>query len=110
MRQGELLGFRWQDVNLTFGTISIQQTFYRLGKKHLFKQPKRAKSRRMVAIAPALVEELRQGVHPKVVQERLGHSGIAITMDVYSHVLPGMQEQAARTLEARLLGVTGTGD
>jgi integrase len=38
---------------------------------------------------------LRAGVHPKVVQERLGHSNISITMDTYSHVLPDMQESAA---------------
>lgn len=46
---------------------------------------------------------LQQGEHPKIVSERLGHSGVGITMDTYSHVLPGMQEQAAR-LEARLFG------
>lgn len=38
---------------------------------------------------------LQAGVHPKVVQERLGHSSIATTMNVYSHVLPGMQSEAA---------------
>ena len=38
---------------------------------------------------------LSQNVHPKVVQERLGHSNIGITLDTYSHVLPGLQEAAA---------------
>ena len=38
---------------------------------------------------------LKQGVHPKIVQERLGHAGIAITLDLYSHVTPGLQEAAA---------------
>ena len=38
---------------------------------------------------------LQAGVHPKVVGERLGHSSIAITLDTYSHVLPGLQEEAA---------------
>ena len=38
---------------------------------------------------------LKQGVHPKIVQERLGHSTIAITLDTYSHVAPGLQEAAA---------------
>lgn len=47
---------------------------------------------------------LGQGVHPKVVQERLGHSTIAMTLDTYSHVMPGMQRQAALALEERLLG------
>jgi site-specific recombinase XerD len=38
---------------------------------------------------------LSQGVHPKVVQERLGHSQISVTLDTYSHVLPTMQVEAA---------------
>jgi integrase len=38
---------------------------------------------------------LQAGVHPKVVQERLGHSSIAITLDTYSHAIPAMQEDAA---------------
>ena len=38
---------------------------------------------------------LKQNVRPKVVQERLGHATIATTLDIYSHVLPGMQEEAA---------------
>lgn len=45
---------------------------------------------------------LRQGVHPKVVSERLGHSRIGITMDLYSHVLPGMQDEAAKQLDSTL--------
>jgi len=49
---------------------------------------------------------LKQGVLPKVVQERLGHSSPAFTMAVYSHVLPGMQEEAAQRLAVRLLGKT----
>ncbi|MFC2008661.1 site-specific integrase [Chloroflexota bacterium] len=42
---------------------------------------------------------LTAGVHPKVVSERLGHSNIAVTMDTYSHVLPGLQEAAAHALD-----------
>ena len=45
---------------------------------------------------------LKQGVHPKIVSERLGHSNIAITLDTYSHVLPGMQESAIEALDASL--------
>ncbi len=173
MRQGELLGLRWQDVDFTLGTASVQQTFYRLGGQQVFKEPKSAKARRAVALPPVLVEELRglreeqaerqrllgpeyedhsllfcqadgkplharnivrgdfrrvtervgvlhirfhdlrhthashllqQGVNPKVVQERLGHATPAFTLHVYGHVLPGMQEEAARVFEARLLG------
>ena len=42
---------------------------------------------------------LAQGVHPKIVQERLGHSQISITLDTYSHVLPSMQRDAAQRLD-----------
>ena len=42
---------------------------------------------------------LKQGVHPKVVSERLSHSTIGITMDTYTHVLPNMQKEAAQLLE-----------
>lgn len=170
MRQGELMGLRWKDVDLTLGIASIQQTLYRLGKVVVTKEPKSVRSRR-AALPPMLVNTLRmaqeeqiacrrglgqayednnlvfcqpngrplhahnvtqrdmprvakragvprirfhdlrhchatlllqQGVHPKVVQERLGHSTISMTLDTYSHVVPGMQEQAAVDLEKRL--------
>ena len=45
---------------------------------------------------------LQQGVHPKIVQERLGHSSVATTLDIYSHVLPGLQEAAARRFDEGL--------
>ena len=38
---------------------------------------------------------LKAGVHPKIVSERLGHASVGITLDTYSHVLPGLQEAAA---------------
>lgn len=41
---------------------------------------------------------LKSGTHPKVVQERLGHSSIQVTMDIYSSVLPGMQREAVERL------------
>jgi integrase len=47
---------------------------------------------------------LQAGVHPKVVAERLGHSSVRITLDVYSHVTAGMQEDAAARV-ARLVGL-----
>jgi integrase len=45
---------------------------------------------------------LGRGVNPKVVSELLGHSTVAITLDLYSHVLPTMQEAAATALEAAI--------
>ena len=47
---------------------------------------------------------LAAGVPAKVVSERLGHANIAITMDTYSHVLPGLDAQAADTVARRILG------
>ena len=41
---------------------------------------------------------LQEGVHPKVVQELLGHSQISVTMDTYSHVLPTLQQDAAQKM------------
>ena len=45
---------------------------------------------------------LGQGVHPKIVSERLGHSRVGITLDLYSHVTPTMQRQAVESMEAVL--------
>jgi integrase len=45
---------------------------------------------------------LGSGVHPKVASERLGHSKIGITLDLYSHVLPGMEADAAERVDAAL--------
>ncbi len=41
---------------------------------------------------------LTAGVNPKVVSERLGHASVVITLDTYSHVMPSMQEDAARQI------------
>ena len=46
---------------------------------------------------------IANGVPVKVVSERLGHSGVAITQDLYTHVLPNMQQQAADAVD-NLLG------
>jgi integrase len=48
---------------------------------------------------------LRQGVHPKIVQERLGHSRISVTLDTYSHVTAGLQAAAALRFEESLAPV-----
>jgi integrase len=45
---------------------------------------------------------LANGVHPKVASERLGHSKIGITLDLYSHVMPGMQADAASRVDDAL--------
>lgn len=45
---------------------------------------------------------LGQGLHPKIVSEMLGHSTIAITLDLYSHITPTMQREAASVMDAIL--------
>ena len=45
---------------------------------------------------------LAEGTHPKIAQERLGHSSVGITLDLYSHVLPGMQGDAVARVDAKL--------
>lgn len=47
---------------------------------------------------------LKQGIHPKIVSERLGHSSIRVTLDTYSHVVPGLQKAAADQFGKMLFG------
>jgi integrase len=48
---------------------------------------------------------LTAGIPAKVISERLGHAGIAITLDRYSHVLPSVDEHAAATVANLILGI-----
>ena len=176
MRQGELLGLKWSDVDLENRRLSIQRTLTRInnGKHVTLGDPKTRKSRRTVGLTPQAVDALRRhlarqmadierlgdsyqdqglvfstkvgtpinpsnlrqrslapllkraglphirfhdlrhtcatlllgkGVHPKFVQELLGHATIAITLDTYSHVLPSMGDQAATAMQ-EVLGQT----
>ncbi len=43
------------------------------------------------------------GVHPKIAQERLGHASVQVTLEIYSHVAPGLQEKAAARFDERVL-------
>jgi len=45
---------------------------------------------------------LSSGIHPNIASERLGHSKVGIALDLYSHVMPGMQEDAAARIDAAL--------
>ena len=47
---------------------------------------------------------LKQDVHAKIVQEILGHSNISVTLDTYSHVLPGMKEDSMKKIQAIVAG------
>ena len=48
-------------------------------------------------------------MHPKIVSERLGHASVAITLDTYSHVLPGLQEAAVAQFGEGLRGALEAG-
>jgi integrase len=50
---------------------------------------------------------LASGVHPKIASERLGHATVGLTLDTYSHVIPGMQEDAVARIDAAFAGTVG---
>ena len=166
MRRGELLGLKWDDVDLENATVRVRRTLTRIdnGRRLALGPPKNKKSRRTVRLTERAVEALRshlerqlaeiealgdlykdqglvftteagtlinpsnlrqrslasllkraglpqitfhdlrhtcasllfqKNVHPKFVQELLGHASVAITLDTYSHMLPGMGGEAA---------------
>jgi integrase len=171
MRRGELVGLKWEYVNLDAQTLAVTNTLQRINGMGIVEGgPKSRRSRRQIALgneATRLLTEVRTrqlekrlsagplwedrgyvfcqdngrslhpdkvsnkfkqivdenalphlslkglrhahatlllsaGIHPKVVSERLGHSRISVTMDIYSHVMPGMQEEAARAVDEAL--------
>jgi integrase len=178
MRRGELLGLKWQDLDLEKGTLQVRRILTRIpsklpGKGFEETEPKTDKARRRIVLPPFATEALKQHrvrqkeaklkagpawqehdyvfctslgthlnptkdvldvlksllkkaglphvrfhdlrhssatmllemkVHPKVVQEILGHSQISMTMDIYSHVLPTMQEEAMSKINEAFQG------
>lgn len=184
MRRGELLGLRWQDVDIARSRVHVRQSVT-VGKKGapIFQEPKTPKARRVIPIpvevATALHQHrvqqnkarlacgpawrdhdlvftvadggpinpgnllrnmraiiakinkdakkdderlpvltihalrhthatllLQQGQNAKVIQERLGHANISMTLSTYAHVLPNMQEEAADAIGAMFFGET----
>jgi integrase len=167
LRQAELLGLRWRDIDLDMLSISVSQVLYKRGGVCIFKEPKTEHSRRRVAMTPKLALYLRaykaereslywhqgrpltlddlvftsqegkpvnpstlthtfsklargaglervrfhdlrhtfaslmllRGAKPKVISEALGHASVAFTMDTYSHIISGMQEDAMALLD-----------
>jgi integrase len=103
--QARLAGDAWQPNDLIFpSTIGTP-----IEPRNLYRHFRRLLDR---AGLPAIrFHDLRHtsatlllecGVHPKVVQERLGHSSINLTLDTYSHVAPHMQRRAADLIEAQI--------
>jgi integrase len=168
LRQGELLGLKWEDVDFEAKTLSVRRTLSAAKEGPIFTTPKSAKSRRRLTLTESAVEALKghrerqseekvmvggtwrdqdlvfcsvvgtpmsrhnlhnrsfkpllkraglpnirfhdlrhtcatlllkKGTHPKIVQELLGHATVFITLDTYSHVLPGMDGEAAAGME-----------
>jgi integrase len=170
LRQGEVLGLRWQDIDLEAADLRVSKQLQRVDGKLQLVAPKTSRSRRTLAVPSSIVRSLRehrdrqeqekaqegsrwvetdlvftnvqgkpldaslvskqfhqhlelaglaqrrfhdlrhscatlllvQGVAPRVVMEVLGHSQIAMTMNTYSHVIPELQWQAARRMDALL--------
>jgi integrase len=102
-----LAGSIWHDEDLVFCRAdgqpldpdSVSQSFERLSA-HAGLPRIRLHDARHTAASLLLAA----GVHPKVVQERLGHATIATTLDTYSHVLPRLAEDAAERLAAAIDG------
>ena len=98
-----LMGAGWTDTNLVFchvdGTMLHPERFTRGFSNAIHR----------LGLPPIRLHDLRHGwatlalqagVHPKIVQERLGHANIGITLDTYSHVVAGLHEDAAEQVAA----------
>jgi integrase len=162
MRQGELLGLQWPDIDLAQATLSVKRSLINISGTPTTGEPKSAAGRRAITLPELAVQALRdhrkrmlaegltaslwvfcdtqggpiqkrnlvrrsfkpllkkaglpdirfhdlrhtaatlllaKGVHPKVVQERLGHSSVNLTLDTYSHLMPALQRDAADKLD-----------
>jgi integrase len=98
-----LIGKGWRDLDLIFPRADgspedVNNLSKRFGalRKRLGIEGLRVHDLRHTSATLAL----QAGVHPKIVQERLGHANIGVTLDTYSHVLPNMQREAADALDA----------
>jgi len=100
------LGQAWNDYDLVFPNAIGNPIDERSMVRHWFR-PLLKKA----GLPPIRFHDLRHtaatllllaGVHPKVVSEMLGHASIAITLDLYSHVLPDMQREATLAMERAL--------
>lgn len=168
LRMGEVIGLKWEDLDMGTGSLRVQRQVQReKGKGLVFSQPKSAKSRRVIILGPSAIDKLKlhyqqqhwskliagdrweendlifpntigkpmehsrllkdfkeilkkaelpiirfhdlrhtaatlmlqAGIHPKIVQETLGHADISLTMNTYSHALPTLQKEAAAKMD-----------
>ncbi len=96
-------GAAWQDIDLVFtsrlGGPIEKQNLSRRSFQPLLAAAGLPKIRFHDLRHSAATLLLTQGIHPKIVQERLGHANISVTVDIYSHVLPTLQQDAADRLD-----------
>lgn len=93
-----LAAAKWGFCNIAGGPLR-RSHFHRQHYKPLLKKAKLPYVRFHDLRHTSATLLLAAGVHPKVVQERLGHSQISVTLDTYSHILPSMQVEAAARLD-----------
>jgi site-specific recombinase XerD len=107
LEQRAAAGTAWQDDRLVFcnaigrpltGSVILQWKFQPLLARAGLPRIRFHDLRHTAATLMLL-----QGIHPKVVSEMLGHGSVSITLDLYSHVLPSIQREAADAVD-RLLG------
>jgi integrase len=106
----KLAGSRWRDADFVF-TTGIGTPLEPRNLERAFAEILKAAKVPHIRIHDlrhtAATLLLAQGVHPRVVMELLGHSGIAITMNIYSHVVPALRKDAAEQMNAILGGAHG---
>ena len=99
-------GTEWRDLDLVFSSIRGEPLEWRVVSRRYFQPLRRAAN--LHGLRPYDLRHscasllLAAGENVKVVSERLGHASAALTLDVYSHVLPHMQQSAADRMEALL--------
>lgn len=100
-----LVGGEWRDLGLVFSTEFgdfLSPTTLRLALRRTLTRAGLPTIRFHDLRHSAATLMLSRGVHPKMASEMLGHSTIAITLDLYSHVTANMQRQAADAIDAAL--------
>ena len=93
-------GSLWQDNNLVFCPTTGKPLDFRNVATASFKPLLKKAGLPDIRFHDLRHLLLSRGHHPKLVQELLGHASVALTLDRYSHVLPGMGDQTAAAMEA----------
>lgn len=106
LRRGEMLALRWDDIDFYNKLLKVRHNTVRGEKGYIIKAPKSEsglpKIRRHDLRHSNATALIQAGVNPRVVQQRLGHSDVSITLNTYTHVLPEM-DAAADKIDAILL-------